>query len=130
MKDKLQLYEECKKRYKLGELSSRQAAEMCQIPQSTFLNWVKQDSGSDPEEMVRVPRLCALRAERGISAYDLAQMSGVSRATIYNCENKSSRIGRVSSLKICRALGVDDMLDLNALVDIPKHILHGAKRKL
>ena len=34
MKDKSQLYEECKRRYKLKELTSRKAAELCQIPQA------------------------------------------------------------------------------------------------
>ena len=126
MKDKSQLYEECKRRYKLKELTSRKAAELCQIPQATFLQWIKQDN---PNEIITVTRLCALRAERGISAYDLADLSGVSKATIYNCENQKSKIGRSSTIKICRALGVDDMLDLNELVEIPNHILHGAKRK-
>ena len=129
MKDKSQLYEECKRRYKLKELTSRKAAELCQIPQATFLQWIKQDENYNPNEIITVTRLCALRAERGISAYDLADLSGVSKATIYNCENQKSKIGRSSTIKICRALGVDDMLDLNELVEIPNHILNGAKRK-
>ena len=129
MKDKSQLYEECKRRYKLKELTSRKAAELCQIPQATFLQWIKQDENYNPNEIITVTRLCALRAERGISAYDLADLSGVSKATIYNCENQKSKIGRSSTIKICRALGVDDMLDLNELVEIPNHILHGVKRK-
>ena len=41
MKDKSQLYEECKRRYKLKELTSRKAAELCQISQATFLQWIK-----------------------------------------------------------------------------------------
>ena len=129
MKDKSQLYEECKRRYKIKELTSRKAAELCQISQATFLQWIKQDENYNPDEIVKVTRLCALRAERGISAYDLADLSGVSKASIYNCENQKSKIGRSSTIKICRALGVDDMLDLNELVEIPNHILHGAKRK-
>lgn len=77
MKDKLQSYEECRKRYKLGELTSQKAAELCGMPQSTFVNWVKRDERQDPNEMVQVVQLCALRSERGLSARELAQLSGV-----------------------------------------------------
>ena len=42
MKDKLKSYEECRKRYKLGELTSREAAELCGMPQSKIqMKWYK-----------------------------------------------------------------------------------------
>lgn len=54
MKDKSQLYEECKRRYKLKELTSRKAAELCQISQATFLQWIKQDENYNPDEIVKL----------------------------------------------------------------------------
>ena len=77
MKDKLKSYEECRKRYKLGELTSREAAELCGMPQSTFVNWVKRDERQDPNEMVQVVQLCALRCGKRIISRELAQLSGV-----------------------------------------------------
>lgn len=124
MKNKLQSYEECRRRYKLGELSSRQAADLCGLPQSTFFHWVKRDESQDPNEMVRVTRLCALRSERGLSARELAELSGVGESTIYAYEARTRRVGRRSSIALSRSLGVDDMIDLNEMVEVPKHILH------
>ena len=124
MKDKLKSYEECRKRYKLGELTSREAAELCGMPQSTFVNWVKRDERQDPNEMVQVVQLCALRSERGLSARELAQVSGVGESTIYACEQGRRRVGRKSSIALCKTLGVDDMVDLNELVEVPRHIFH------
>lgn len=124
MKDKLKSYEECRKRYKLRELTSREAAELCGMPQSTFVNWVKRDERQDPNEMVQVVQLCALRSERGLSARELAQLSGVGESTIYACEQGRRRVGRKSSIALCKTLGVDDMVDLNELVEVPRHIFH------
>lgn len=124
MKDKLQSYEECRKRYKLGELTSQKAAELCGMPQSTFVNWVKRDERQDPNEMVQVVQLCALRSERGLSVRELAQLSGVGESTIYAYEQGRRRVGRKSSIAICKTLGVDDMVDLNELVEVPRHIFH------
>ena len=124
MKDKLKSYEECRKRYKLGELTSREAAAGCGLCQSTFVNWVKRDERQDPNEMVQVVQLCALRSERGLSARELAQLSGVGESTIYACEQGRRRVGRKSSIALCKTLGVDDMVDLNELVEVPRHIFH------
>ena len=96
----------------------------CGMPQSTFVNWVKRDERQDPNEMVQVVQLCALRSERGLSARELAQLSGVGESTIYACEQGRRRVGRKSSIALCKTLGVDDMVDLNELVEVPRHIFH------
>ena len=67
MKDKLKSYEECRKRYKLGELTSREAAELCGMPQSTFVNWVKRDERQDPNavsytHLVPIKKAVVIRA--------------------------------------------------------------------
>lgn len=74
--------------------------------------------------MVQVVQLCALRSERGLSARELAQLSGVGESTIYACEQGRRRVGRKSSIALCKTLGVDDMVDLNELVEVPRHIFH------
>lgn len=74
---------------------------------------------------VKVTKLRALRAEAGLTVEELAKLSGFGRSTIYRYESKQLRISRRSAIKICTALGIEETLDLDEIVEVDKRWLHG-----
>ena len=72
---------------------------------------VDNDLSESPEDWVTPEKLRALRAERGMTARELAEEIGVSFPTIYRWES-GDRIPDITMLmKLCRILGVSsDML--------------------
>jgi len=67
----------------------------------------------------KVTRLRFLRLEKGLSAEELAKLAGVARSTIFRYENFTTRPSRKATIKLCRALGVDEInTDLTELVEV------------
>lgn len=109
--------------FKNGEMSSRKAAECCKLSQSAFLYRVRKYESQEPCEMVLVTRLHALRSEIGISAENLAKISGLDKSAIHAYEAKKRNPSRSASIMLCRALGVDTSTNLTELVQVPRHFL-------
>ena len=73
---------------------------------------------------VKVTRLRALRAERGLSYKDIVEMSGVAKSTLLHYEAKTKRITRKNQIRLCKAFDINEDTDLEELVEIDRRWLH------
>lgn len=71
----------------------------------------------------KVTKLRAIRAERGLSADEMAELLGIGRSSLYGYEKQTRRITRPRQLDICAKLGIDET-DLSELVDVDAGWLH------
>ncbi len=71
------------------------------------------------KKTVKITRLRYLRMEKGISAKELAKMAGLSDKAIYHYESFARKPMLSSTIKLCKALGVDEVnTDLTELVEV------------
>lgn len=82
------------------------------------------------KKTVTVSRLEELRTLQGITVDELAEMSGVGRSSIYAYEQGRKRISITASWKILNALGIDEFINLNELVEADARCYRPRKRRL
>ena len=85
--------------------------------------------GLGNKETILITRLEELRTKKGITVQALAEKSGVGRSTIYLYEQGNKRISIKSTWKILDALGIDNFINLNELVEVDAYCYKTKSRK-
>ena len=85
--------------------------------------------GVGNKETILITRLEELRTKKGITVQALAEKSGVGRSTIYLYEQGNKRISIKSTWKILDALGIDNFINLNELVEVDAYCYKPKARK-